>query len=79
MYFIIILFFIEIVFKMESNPKADKAMADIRNVKYLRGLKLRARTKDGKLDLRCQENKGFSKDEIVSDYYNPYDPKVDVP
>ena len=64
---------------MESKSKADKEMAVIRNFKYLRGLKLRHRNKDGSLDIRCAENKGFAKGQEVSDYYNPYNPKVDVP
>ena len=64
---------------MESKSKVEKAMAEIRNYKCLRGLKLRGRNKDGTLDHRCQENKGYSKNAVLTDYYDPTKPKVDIP
>ena len=67
------------MFNMESKSKAEKAMAEIRIYKCLRGLKLRGRNKDGALDHRCHENKGFSKYAVLTDYYDPNKPEEDVP
>ena len=54
-----------------SHSNADVVLDEIRDVRRLKHLRLRPRNLDGTLDLRCKVNKGFKKDEEVSDYFSP--------
>ena len=65
---------------MESkSPESDKYFAKIKDVDRLKDLKRRPRCSDGSLDLRAKVNKCLSKDGQVTDYYDPDDPKDNVP
>ena len=65
---------------MESkSPESDKYFAKIKDVDRLKDLKRRPRCSDGSLDLRAKVNKSLSKDGQVTDYYDPDDPKDNVP
>jgi hypothetical protein len=45
---------------------------------FLKNLERRPRCQDDSLNLRFSVNKSFSKDEIVTDYYDPKDPTINI-
>ena len=55
-------------------------MAKIRDVDRLKDFIKRPRCSDGSLNMQCNVNKGLNKyDKQVTDYYDPDDPKDNVP
>ena len=61
------------------DTRASKALAEIRDARFLKHLKQRHRCADGSLDMRYRENKAFQKHEqVVTDYYDPAEPAVNV-
>ena len=64
----------------DQKPSTDDLFAKIKDVDRLKDLRRRPRCRDGSLDLRAEVNKGLAKhDEQVTDYYDPDDPKDNVP
>ena len=53
-------------------------MAEIRRSDDLYHLRRRPRCIDGSLNLNSRANKAFRKNSLVSDYYDPNDPTLDV-
>ena len=63
---------------MNANLKANKALAEMRRYDELYHLRRRPRCIDGSLNLNSRANKAFRKNSLVSDYYDPNDPTLDV-
>lgn len=63
---------------MDSKPSAAQMLEQIRNHKVLFHLRRRPRNQDGSLDLRSKVNKGFTKGDKVSDFYDPAKPAANI-
>ena len=63
---------------MEAQTQANSVLAEIREGSTLAHLRRRARCPDGSLDMRHRANKAFRKDSLVSDFYDPEDPAINV-
>ena len=59
---------------MDTKTTAWKVLEEMRDVHHLKHLRLRPRNFDGSLDLRCKANRGFTKADKVTDYYEPDNP-----
>ena len=63
---------------MDASSKANKALDKIRCYDHLYHLRRRPRCIDGTLNLNSRVNRSFAKVSKVSDFYDPYDPSIDV-
>jgi hypothetical protein len=63
---------------MDAQSKANRALAEIRRCDSLYHLRRRPRCVDGSLNLNSRVNRSFHKVARVSDYYDPYDPTIDI-
>ena len=63
---------------MADNETAEQVLAELRDADRLGSLLRRPRCADGSLDKRCKANRGLSKDALVTDYYDPEQPAVNI-
>ena len=63
---------------MDSKPSAAQMLAQIRSHKVLFHLRRRPRNHDGSLDMRSNVNKGFTKGDKVTDFYDPAKPAANI-
>lgn len=63
---------------MEARISASQILTEIRDGDRLGHLRRRPRCSDRSLDKRHKVNRAFSKTALVTNYYDPADPDVDV-